>query len=125
VQNGRAVFLCPEQTGGMSTPRIPAEIEKGKTAKDVIRGKAKVIGKDGSDLTIPFIKGAEETLSFCKRMNIRIAIMKENSPSCGSRYIYDGSFSGKKISGKGITAELLEQNGIKVYSEDSLPDEFV
>lgn len=122
VKQGKAIFICPEQAGGLATPRVPAEIELGKTAKEVLDGKAKVIGKDGSDVTAEFVKGAKEALSLCKNYEIKIAILKEKSPSCGSNKTYDGSFTGNKIIGHGITAELLMQNGIQVFSEENFPD---
>ncbi len=123
VKEGRAIFLCPEQLGGLSTPRIPAEIEFTKTASDVLNGTAKIIGRDGSDLTNEFIKGAEATLKVCQELGITIAILKERSPSCGSNMVYDGTFMGNKISGQGLTTELLRRNGIKVYSEENFPND--
>ena len=117
VKSGQAVFLCPEQLGGMTTPREPAEIERGKTAKDVLKGEAKVLTKTGKDVTEQFVVGARRTLEFCQEMGVEIAILKSDSPSCGSNQTFDGSFTGTKIPGKGITGALLEQNGIKVYNE--------
>ena len=117
VKSGQAVFLCPEQLGGLTTPRAPSEIERGKTAKEVFRGEAKVLARTGKDVTEQFVVGARRTLEFCQRMGVEVAILKSNSPSCGSIQTYDGSFAGTKIAGKGTTAELLEQNGIKVYNE--------
>lgn len=117
VKSGQAVFLCPEQIGGMTTPREPAEIEIGKTAKDVLWGEAKVLTKTGKDVTEQFVVGARRILKFCQEMGVEIAILKSDSPSCGSKQTYDGSFTGTKIPGKGITGALLEQNGIKVYNE--------
>jgi uncharacterized protein YbbK (DUF523 family) len=117
VKSGQAVFLCPEQIGGMTTPREPSEIEIGKTAKDVLRGEAKVLTKTGKDVTEQFVVGARRILKFCQEMGVEIAILKSDSPSCGSKQTYDGSFTGVKIPGKGITGALLEQNGIKVYNE--------
>lgn len=122
VEQGKAIYICPEQVGGLSTPRVPAEIEFGKSATDVLVGKAKVIGKDCSNLTKEFVKGATETLNLCQKYGIKIAILSENSPSCGSVEIYDGTFTGNKILGHGITTELLLQNGILVYSEENYPD---
>jgi uncharacterized protein YbbK (DUF523 family) len=117
VKSGQAVFLCPEQLGGLTTPREPDEIERGKTAKDVLNGEAKVLTKTGKDVTEQFVVGAHRILEFCQRMGVEVAILKSDSPSCGSKQTYDGSFTDTKIAGKGITAELLEQNGIKVYNE--------
>ena len=119
VKSGQAVFLCPEQLGGLTTPRVPSEIEEGKTAKDVLDGEAKVLTKTGKDVTEQFVVGAHRILEFCQRMGVEVAIMKSGSPSCGSEQTYDGSFTGTMIVGRGITAELLEQNGVKVYNENN------
>jgi len=115
LEEGKAILVCPEQLGGLSTPRTPAEI-KG-TARGVLDKNDKVITKDNIDVTEAFLKGAMETLHIAKLSNIKAAILKEGSPSCGVNYIYDGSFTGKKVSGKGITATILEENGIDVISE--------
>jgi uncharacterized protein YbbK (DUF523 family) len=117
VKSGQAVFMCPEQIGGMTTPREPAEIEPGKTAKDVLKGEAKVLSNTGKDFTEQFVIGAQRISQFCQEMGIEIAILKANSPSCGSVKTYDGTFTDTIIPGRGITAEWLEQNGIKVYNE--------
>ena len=122
VKSGQAVFLCPEQLGGLTTPREPAEIESGHTAKDVLRGDSKVSTITGKDVTKQFVVCAHRILKFCQEMGVEIAIMKSDSPSCGSKQTYDGSFTDTKIAGKGITAELLEQNGIKVYNEKNFQD---
>jgi uncharacterized protein YbbK (DUF523 family) len=117
VKSGQAVFMCPEQLGGMTTPREPCEIEPGKTAADVLNGDAKVLTISGKDVTEQFVVGAQRILKFCQEMGVEIAILKSYSPSCGSERTYDGTFTETIISGKGITAESLEQNGIKVYNE--------
>ena len=103
------VPLCPEQLGGLSTPRPPAEIIGGK-----------VITINGIDVTENYLRGANEALYFAKLYNVEYAILKDGSPSCGSSYIYDGSFSGKKITGMGVNANLFRKNGIKVFSEKNL-----
>jgi uncharacterized protein YbbK (DUF523 family) len=103
--------------GGCATPRLPAEIQDGE-GKDVLEGKAKVVRKDGTDVSGEFIKGAEEVLKIAKFMNINMAILKARSPSCGKGSIYDGAFSGTLKKGNGVTAELLERNGIKVVTEE-------
>ncbi len=115
LNEGKAVLVCPEQLGGLSTPRVPAEI-KG-TAEGILYDNNKVFTKDNKDVTTEFLKGAMETLHIAKLSNIKIAILKDGSPSCGVNYIYDGSFTGKKVCGKGITATILEENGIEVISE--------
>ncbi len=124
VKSGKAIFMCPEQLGGLPTPREPSEIEPGKTAKDVINEKGRVLSKQGNDVTKQFLMGAKRVLWFCQEMGIEVAILKEKSPSCGSQKTYDGTFIGTKIIGKGVTAELLSQNGIKVYDEENFPNVF-
>lgn len=110
LQDGKAVLVCPEQLGGLQTPRTPAEIVGNS------HGELKVITKDNEDVTEEFIKGAEETLKIAKLVNAKKALLKEGSPSCGGNYIYDGTFTGKRIKGLGITARLLKENGIEVIS---------
>ncbi len=119
VKEGKAVFACPEQLGGLPTPRAAAEIEYGKTAKDVLAGNGRVLTKLGDDVTKQFVSGAEKVLALCKELGIKKVILKEKSPSCGGKFNYDGTFSKTLIEGRGITAELLIQNGIEVFSEDS------
>ncbi len=116
---GRIVAVCPEVEAGMSTPRVPAEISKGN-GLDVIDGGALVLDRNGKNVTEYFINGAEIALSLCKKHEIKIAILAESSPSCGSSNIYDGGFVGKKKAGVGVTAALLRKNGIKVFSQFSL-----
>ena len=117
VKSGKAVLVCPEQLGGLSTPRSPCEIIEGD-GKDVLRGKAKVITKEGNDVTENFIKGAEETLKIAKLYGINKAVLKERSPSCGSSIIYDGTFTSQKRKGYGVAVALLKQNGIEVLDEE-------
>lgn len=101
--------ICPEQLGGLTTPREPTEIKNGR-----------VITSSGEDLTESFQRGAEETLNIVKLFDIKEAILKTKSPSCGYGQIYDGTFSGNLIEGKGITARLLEKNGVKITTEEEL-----
>jgi uncharacterized protein YbbK (DUF523 family) len=101
--------VCPEQLGGLPTPREPAEI----------RGE-RVITRSGKDVTENFKRGAKEVLKIAQLYGIKEAIMKQGSPSCGCGEIYDGTFSGKTIKGDGVTTALLKKNGIKVISEKEL-----
>jgi uncharacterized protein YbbK (DUF523 family) len=101
--------VCPEQLGGLPTPREPAEI----------RGE-RVFTRSGKDVTENFERGAGEVLKIAKLYGIKEAIMKQGSPSCGSGRIYDGTFSGKTIRGDGITTAVLKENGIKVITEEDL-----
>ena len=119
LRKGEALLVCPEQLGGLNTPRIPSETLG--NAKDIIElNKGKVINKEGKDVTKEFLKGAKEALKIAKEANIKKAILKESSPSCGSNFVYGGSFTGNKIKGKGITAYLLEKEGIEIISEKDL-----
>ena len=102
--------VCPEQLGGLSTPRVPSE-----------RIADRVFNRLGEDVTDNFIRGAEAALQIARLNNCRTAILKERSPSCGCGRIYDGSFSGTLREGNGITAEILMKNGIRVYGESQIP----
>jgi len=104
--------LCPEQLGGLPTPRESSEIEEGFTARDVIEGKARVVTKSGLDVTENFLRGANLVVDFCKGVNITHAILTDRSPSCGYREVYDGTFTGELKRGRGILGELLEENGV-------------
>lgn len=106
LKEGKAILVCPEQLGGLTTPRIPCEI-MGGDGEDVLNGEAKVISKEGKDCTKEFLKGAYEALKIAKEVNAKKAIFKSKSPSCGCGKIYDGSFSGNKIDGNGVTAALF------------------
>lgn len=101
------VPICPEQLGGLKTPRVSAE-----------RKQEKVITKEGVDVTKEYQKGAEEALKLAKKLNIKKAILKSRSPSCGIDEIYDGTFSHTLIKRDGVAAELLKKNGIEVISSD-------
>lgn len=116
------IAVCPEQLGGLTTPRDPSEIETygNKDGKDVLNGETKVVSNKGIDVTSNFIKGAEEALKIAKENNAAEAVLKASSPSCGCRYIYDGTFSKKKIKGMGVTASILAQNNIKIIDEEQI-----
>lgn len=101
--------VCPEQLGGLSTPREAAE-QKGE----------KVFTKSRKDVSKNFEKGAKQVLKIVKLYGIKEAILKQRSPSCGCGQIYDGTFSKKIIKGDGVMAALLKKNGIKVISEEDL-----
>lgn len=112
-------LVCPEQLGGLSTPRVPAEI-RGGSGEDVLSGSAKVMTQTGCDVTAEFIRGARETLRIACLLGARGAILKESSPSCGSSMIYDGTFQGQKKPGQGVTAALLRREGLTIWSENDL-----
>lgn len=107
LKNKEVFLVCPEQLGGLSTPRVPAE-----------RIKEKVVTKDNKDVTENYKKGAEEVLKLAKKFQVKKAILKSRSPSCGKDKIYDGSFSHNLIDRHGVCAELLIKNGIEVISSD-------
>lgn len=109
VKEGKAVLVCPEQLGGLKTPRDPSEQQGDKVVTD-----------KGIDVTNEYNKGAIETLKIAKMCGADTAILKSRSPSCGCGEIYDGTFSGTKIAGDGVTTKLLLENGIKVISLDDL-----
>jgi uncharacterized protein YbbK (DUF523 family) len=98
--------VCPEQLGGLPTPRLPSEICRGR-----------VYSKAGEDVTDVFDKGAEAAAALCRVLACDAAVLKANSPSCGSGAIYDGTFSGRLVTGDGILAQKLKRDGIPVYTE--------
>lgn len=116
------ISVCPEQDGGLPTPRAPSEIVSGKGA-DVLHGDATVRTKNGADNTDAFVRGANAALDAAKRYGVTVAILKAKSPSCGTGKIYDGSFSGDLAAGDGVAAALLKINGIRVITEEELPDD--
>lgn len=103
------ISFCPEQAGGLPTPRLPSE-----------RRGDRVVSRDGEDVTEAFCLGAERAMEACREHGVTLAILKQGSPSCGSRYIYDGTFSGTKIPGQGVTAQLLGENGIQIIGEEEI-----
>ena len=107
LNNYEFLPVCPEVWGGLPTPRVPSEIINDK-----------VINKDGIDVTDNYMRGAIETLELARKFNIKKAILKSKSPSCGKGKIYDGSFNGTLVDGNGITTRLLIENGIEVLTED-------
>jgi len=121
AEQGRIVPLCPESAGGLPTPRPPAEIEDGD-AEVVLHGKSNIRHKDGTNVTDAFVQGAEKALAECWKHRIKIAVLKEGSPSCGVSKVNDGTFSGRKINGQGLTARLLARHGISVFNEQQLDE---
>ena len=98
--------VCPEVLGGLPTPRTPSE-----------RRGARVVMRDGRDVTAEYLRGAADALALAQREGVLAAVLKERSPSCGSGEIYDGTFTGALTAGDGVTAELLKANGIAVFGE--------
>ena len=113
------VPLCPEVAGGLPIPRLPAEICNHSN------GTISVININSQDVTKEFNRGANIALKLCIDKGIKMAILTEFSPSCGSSNIYDGSYSSVKIDGEGITTNLLRENDIRVFSEHQLGDALI
>ncbi len=117
VGKGQAIPVCPEQIGGLSTPRPPAEIVNG-AGLDVLERRARIINVKGEDVTEFFIRGAFQVLKLARITGCQKAILKEKSPSCAVKKIFDGSFKGVLREGQGVTAALLSREGIEVVSEN-------
>lgn len=109
VKEGKAIPICPETLGGLTTPRTPSEIK-------YINGERRVITKEGIDVTKEYEKGAEEVLNLAKKLNVTKVILKDRSPACGKGEIYDGTFTGTLTTGNGILTDLLIKNNIEVIS---------
>ena len=119
VEQDRVVGFCPEVAGGLPIPRPAAEIS-GADGAAVIAGKASVTIRDGSDVTDCFLSGANQALATCHEHAIKVAVLTESSPSCGSSQIYDGSFTRSAVPGSGVTAAMLRQHGIAVFNQHQL-----
>lgn len=105
------VPLCPEQLGGLPTPRAPSE-----------RLGSRVVARTGADVTDAYTRGAQQTLALAQRFGCTAALLKQRSPSCGKGEIYDGTFTGTRVPGDGVTAALLSAHGIRVYGEDDVAE---
>ncbi|WP_456385894.1 DUF523 domain-containing protein [Profundibacter sp.] len=119
---GRLLVFCPEVAGGFAVPRPPAEIEPDADAAGVLRGDARVLDRDGRDVSCGFLEGAQAALSAAQSAGCRHAILMDGSPSCGSGFIYTGRFDGGRREGVGITTAVLESHGITVWSEARIND---
>ena len=113
LEEGRVVSACPEMLGGLGTPRPPAEIVHSS-------GVRRVVTNAGRDVTRAFERGAEAVAAEAAVHEVRLAILKSGSPSCGSSFVYDGTFSGIRVPGEGVTTALLRERGIAVFSEEEL-----
>jgi len=109
LDEGRLMSVCPEMLGGLGTPRPPSEI---------VAGTQRVVTPSGDDVTAAFERGARS--AFEQAGGVRVAILKEGSPSCGSTYVYDGTFTRTRVAGEGVTARYLRERGIAVFSEEQL-----
>ncbi len=122
VAEGRVVPFCPEMAAGMTAPRPAAEISAGAEGPEVLAGQARVLDADGEDLTAWFMAGARLALERALVAGARVAVLKEGSPSCGTRVIGDGTFTSTRKPGTGVAAALLARAGIRVFSEDQLEE---
>lgn len=113
---GRLVSCCPEVAGGLPVPRPPAEILAVDDEALMVRTR------DGTDVTAAFLRGAAAALELARRYDVRVAVLKDDSPSCGTNRRYDGTFTGRTVPGAGVTARLLELHGIRVFSETALDE---
>lgn len=111
IEGHEVIPVCPEVTGGMSTPRVPVELKNGKA-----------INRDGEDVTEFFLRGVEKTMEKLDGQNIDLAILQPRSPSCGCKQIYDGTFTKTLINGKGMFAHALAEAGIPMMDEDDVPE---
>jgi len=118
LKQNQLISICPEVSGGLPIPRPPAEIQK------LDGNLIKIINIKNIDVTNEFSIGAKKALAVCQKNNIKIAILTESSPSCGSSKIYDGRFKNNKIAGEGITTKLLRKNNIKVFSQYQLEEAY-
>lgn len=110
LEEGRVISVCPEMLGGLGTPRPPAEI--------VNDGTRRVLTPDGTDVTEAFVRGAEAVADAGREHSAMVAILKSGSPSCGTSFVYDGTFTKSRVAGEGITKELLRKRGMTFSSED-------
>ncbi|TBW34743.1 DUF523 domain-containing protein [Siculibacillus lacustris] len=120
IAEGRIVSFCPECAAGLAVPRPAAEIAPGDTAETVLAGRGRVITAAGADLTAPFRAGAAAALALVREHGLRFALLAEGSPSCGSTVVADGSFTGRRRAGDGVTARLLADHGVAVHGPDRL-----
>jgi uncharacterized protein YbbK (DUF523 family) len=119
---GRIVQICPEVAAGFSTPRPPAEIRGAGDGRAVLHGQGQVVEQTGNDVTGRYLEAGQLALDLARETGCRYAVLTDGSPSCGSSFIYDGSFSGSRVAGRGTTTALLEANGIRVFSEGGIDE---
>lgn len=121
-EQGRLVTVCPEMSAGMPVPRLPAEIGEGWSAADILSGKGHVRESNGTDVTGEFLQAARNALALAVETGCTHALLIDGSPSCGSGFVYDGSFSGRRQKGEGVTAALLKAHGIQVFSDRQIEE---
>jgi uncharacterized protein YbbK (DUF523 family) len=118
-QDGRIVPICPETAGGLPTPRPPAELQGGD-GDAVLQKVAFVRHRDEADATQAFVTGAEAAVALAREHGVKVALLKNFSPSCGTTAIYDGTFTGTRIQGEGVTAAALRHAGVTVFGEHEI-----
>jgi uncharacterized protein YbbK (DUF523 family) len=118
-REGRIVSICPEVSGGLPTPRPPAEIAGG-SAEGVTQHLAFVRRRDGTDVTNSFVRGADAAVALAREHDVKVAVLKDFSPSCGSTGVYDGTFTGRRVAGEGVTANALRRAGVSVFADDEI-----
>jgi uncharacterized protein YbbK (DUF523 family) len=121
LAEGRVVPFCPEVAGGLGVPRPAAEIQEAGGA-EVLDGVVRVLTRTGTDVTASFLSGARQALDAALAGSVRLAVLKDGSPSCGTSFVHDGSFSSRRRNDRGVTAALLEREGIRVFSEARLEE---
>jgi uncharacterized protein YbbK (DUF523 family) len=120
IAEGRVVPLCPELAAGLAVPRPAAEIETGGSAAAVLAGQARVTAADGTDLSDAFRRGAEIAVALARAEDLRFALLTEGSPSCGTRFVADGGFAGRRVPGPGLTAAHLAAAGVACFSPQTI-----
>lgn len=118
---GRLVPICPEVWAGLPTPRPPAEMSGGVGA-DVLAGQAAVVEQAGRDVTDLFVQGARAVVALARRHGCRYAVLTDGSPSCGATFVYDGSFSGARMDGAGVTTAALRAAGVEVWPHSAIAE---
>jgi uncharacterized protein YbbK (DUF523 family) len=121
-RENRVFAACPELMAGLPTPRPAAEIAAGSEGNDVLHARAKVVESNGRDVTLDYVAGAQEALRMALHHGCRLALLTDGSPSCGSSYVYDGTFSGHRHPGAGVTAALLRAHCIRVFAPSDLDE---
>ncbi|CAH2601120.1 conserved protein of unknown function [Rhodovastum atsumiense] len=119
-REGRLVSICPELMAGFAVPRPPAEIAEGRSGEAVLAGHGRVVQANGTDVTELYVAGAQAALALAREHACRFALLIDGSPSCGSRLIHDGTFSGRKQGGAGVTTALLRRHGVEVFANTEI-----
>jgi len=122
LREGRVVPFCPEVAGGLPIPRPPAEIAAATGGLSVLSGTGRVLDVNGRDVSAFFVAGAQQALECARLESIRVAVLKEDSPSCGTSFTHDGTFTSRRVPGQGVTAAILRQAGLHVLNESQIEE---